>query len=79
MNKPILALFCCAGLVTTGLAKKTLDHSDFDRWEKVTNYSLSDNGVWAAFAINPQEGDGTLYFHNTSKGNQIEIKRDYKF
>lgn len=77
MNKPILALFCCAGLVTTGLAKKTLDHSDFDRWEKVTNYSLSDNGVWAAFAINPQEGDGTLYFHNTSKGNQIEIKRGY--
>lgn len=59
-------------------AKKVLDHSDFDRWEKVTNYSISRNGGWETFAVNPQEGDGILYFNNTKKGTQIEIKRGYQ-
>ncbi len=78
MKKTILALAClCTFGMATG-AKKMLDHGDFDRWEKVTNYSLSDNGGWAAFAVNPQEGDGILYFHNTAKGDQIEIKRGYR-
>lgn len=68
----VSAAFCCFG------GKKVLDHVDFDRWEKVTNYSVSGDGAWAAFAVNPQEGDGTLYFHNAAKGNQIEIKRGYR-
>jgi hypothetical protein len=59
-------------------AKKVLDHVDFDRWEKVTNYSVSSDGAWVVYAVNPQEGDGVLYFHNTAKGNQIEVKRGYK-
>lgn len=61
-----------------GAAKKVLNHTDFDRWEKTSNYGLSNNGEWAAFAVNPQEGDGMLYFHNTVKGTQIEVKRGYQ-
>lgn len=58
-------------------AKKALDHADFDRWEKVANYSISNDGKWATYAVNPQEGDGKLYFYDTAKGNVIEIKRGY--
>lgn len=78
MKKIILALICLLSFEFQSLAKKTLDHTDFDRWEKVTNYSLTDDGVWASFSVDPQEGDGTLYFHNTSKGTDIEIKRGYR-
>ena len=67
-----------AAAALPAVAKKVLDHSDFDQWEKVTNYSISNNGGWEAFAVNPQEGDGTLYLNNTVKGNQIEIKRGYQ-
>ena len=84
MKRDILAAVAAAILTAlpavseTRSGKKVLDHADFDRWEKVTNYEVSNNGEWAAFAVNPQEGDGKLFFHNTRKGDQIEIKRGYR-
>ena len=78
MKKTLLALSLMAGVFTASGVKKVLDHTDFDRWEKVTNHSLSNNGLWASYAVNPQEGDGTLYFYNTAKGNKIEIRRGYR-
>lgn len=57
--------------------KKKLSHDDFDRWEKVTNYDVSNNGDWAVFAVNPQEGDGVLSFCNTRTAKKIDISRGY--
>ncbi|MDE5871393.1 MAG: hypothetical protein K2H22_05600, partial [Muribaculaceae bacterium] len=56
-------------------AKKVLDHSSFDDWKKVTNHSLSNDGKWTAFSVNPQEGDGILTLRNTTNGKAIEIPR----
>lgn len=56
-------------------AKKPLDHTSFDDWKKVSNHSLSNDGVWAAFSINPQEGDGVLTLRNTQNGKSINIDR----
>ncbi|MDE6380550.1 MAG: prolyl oligopeptidase family serine peptidase [Muribaculaceae bacterium] len=56
-------------------AKKVLDHSSFDDWKKVTNHSLSNDGKWAAFSVNPQEGDGVLILRNTTTGKDISIQR----
>lgn len=58
--------------------KKPLGHDDFDKWEKVTNYEVSNNGEWAVFAVNPQEGDGLLTFCNTKNLKKINIDRGYK-
>ena len=69
----IPALSCC--LAFSADAKKVLDHSSFDDWKKVTNHSLSNDGKWAAFSINPQEGDGVLTIRNTSNGKEINIQR----
>lgn len=62
-------------------AKKPLDHSCFDDWKKVYNHCLSNDGTWAAFSINPQEGDGMLCMRNTKNGTEINIPRgaDIKF
>ena len=56
-------------------AKKVLDHSSFDDWKKVTNHSISNDGKWAAFSVNPQEGDGVLTLRNTATGKSVEIPR----
>ncbi len=72
----IIAGFAVAG-VATG-TKKALDHTSFDNWKSVRNTGLSDSGEWAAYSVDPQEGDGCLYFYNTRTKKQIAIPRGYK-
>ena len=63
-------------LLTAGVsAKKTLNHTDFDSWEKISNGAVSANGKWVSFTVSPQEGDGLLTLYNTSTGKKIEIER----
>ncbi|MBD5358450.1 MAG: S9 family peptidase [Bacteroides sp.] len=75
-----IILFASAVLLTCGglSSKKILSHDDFDRWEKLINHSVSNNGEWASFSVNPQEGDGVLTFYNTSNGKRIDIARGYR-
>lgn len=78
MKKIVIILsfvIICAAAVSA--QKKKLGHNDFDRWEKVTNYEISNNGDWAVFAVNPQEGDGILSFCNTKTAKKIDIPRGY--
>lgn len=55
--------------------RNLLDHTCFDDWKKVVNHSISNDGSWAAFSINPQEGDGVLCIRNTKTGTEINIPR----
>lgn len=66
-----------AGLVAMA-DKKPLDHDAFDSWKSVRVLPLSNDGEWAAFTIDPQEGDGTLVLRNNRKGTKIEIARGYR-
>ncbi|MDE6549251.1 MAG: prolyl oligopeptidase family serine peptidase [Muribaculaceae bacterium] len=70
---PFLSL--TIALSTESNAKKVLDHNSFDDWKKVSNHSLSNDGKWAAFSVNPQEGDGVLTLRNTINGKEINIPR----
>lgn len=70
-----LALLLSAGAATE--AKKVLGHDDFDSWKSVRNHSISRNGEWSAYSVNPQEGDGVLTFYNTKSGKRIELPRGY--
>lgn len=74
-NIAIIALAAVSLLPAQG--KRALGHEDFDAWKSVRNYTLSRDGNWAAFAVNPQEGDGTLTLLNTANGKRIEIARGY--
>ena len=72
------ALLAGCAILAQAQEKKALGHDDFDNWKSVRNYSLTRDGVWSAFAVNPQEGDGTLTFYNTRTGRRIEIERGYQ-
>ena len=77
--KKTVFIFAAIAFIAFGMKaeKKKLTHDDFDRWEKVTNNSVSNNGDWTAFAVNPQEGDGVLSFCNTKTAKKIDIPRGY--
>lgn len=72
----LLLMLFVAGATEAG-TKKMLDHSDLDKWEKVTNYCLSEDGKWAIYAVNPGEGDGMLSVRNTLSDKVINIERGY--
>lgn len=72
---PATALLLAAGITD---AKKVLDHSSFDDWKSVAVNSLSRNGQWAAYQVNPQEGDGVLTLRDTRSGKEIVINRGYR-
>lgn len=75
--KNITLLFISAAISFGVHAKKPLDHSCFDDWKKIQNHCLSNDGSWAAFSVNPQQGDGTLTLRNTKNGTDININRGY--
>jgi dipeptidyl aminopeptidase/acylaminoacyl peptidase len=59
--------------------KKPLDHSVFDAWESVSQTAISPSGNVISYAVQPQEGDGNLYFRVMGKnGREIVIPRGYK-
>ncbi len=58
--------------------KKPLDHSVYDMWQSFSAASISDNGKWVTYEINPQEGDGWLYFFDVSTGRKDSVSCGYK-
>ncbi len=78
MNKTIISLGTLLLCAVAMWAKKPLDHDAFDSWQYVRVTSLSNNGRWAAYEVNHQEGDGMLTFRNTATGKCINIPRGYR-
>ena len=60
--------------------KKPLDHDVYDSWQAVSGTALSPSGKVITYAVNPQEGDGTLYIRIAGKkgARTLEIPRGYR-
>jgi dipeptidyl aminopeptidase/acylaminoacyl peptidase len=57
--------------------KKPLTHDVYDRWKVVDEPQLANDGSWAAYAINPQEGDGKLLLQNLKTPRLDSVPRGY--
>lgn len=75
--KTIITLLLAGASLGVSVAKKPLDHDAFDSWQGIQNHSISNDGVWAAYNVDPQEGDGTLFFSNLKSGKKISVERGY--
>lgn len=76
--RKLLSLLVLFGAVHVHAQKKPLDHSVYDGWQSVGERHISPDGRWAAYAVNPQEGDGTLYVQDVaSKKVVAAIPRGY--
>src|SRR5882672_3965231 len=61
--------------VSPGIPKKPLTHSVYDGWKEVTYKSLTPDGNFAAFTVNPQDGDGKVIFYNLKTFSQDSVRR----
>lgn len=67
--------------------KKPLTHSVYDSWKAIGSQALSNDGTWAVYTVNPQDGDGKVVIHNLKtnlidsvhRASQVEISYDNQF
>jgi dipeptidyl aminopeptidase/acylaminoacyl peptidase len=65
-------------LFTTSICfaqKKPLNHTVYDSWEAAGTKQLSNNGFWAGYMINKQEGDAILYLNNLMANSKLSVTR----
>jgi len=60
---------------TTSAVKAPLTHAVYDSWREIPYKALSNDGAYAAFLINPQDGDGKVVFYNLKTYSQDSVKR----
>ena len=63
----LLAMALCFS-ISLFAQKKPLDHSVYDGWKSAGERTISNNGKYVVYSINPQEGDGTLYVKRLDNG-----------
>lgn len=79
MNRLLLILIVCSSIQLEGVAQKTpLNHSVYDGWQRVGEKTISPDGNWVAHTVDPQEGDGHLYWRGFgARPTQRSIPRGY--
>jgi hypothetical protein len=66
MRKLLVAcLLVIIPLIVSG-QKIPLDHNVYDGWKSVSAASITDDGTWVSYELNPQQGDSWLYLYNVS-------------
>ncbi len=80
MNKQTLVLFIAMilGIVYPLCVYGTrvpLDHSVYDDWKNIARQQLSNDGRWASYELNPQNGDGSLILVNLQTGATDTVAR----
>lgn len=55
--------------------KPPLDKNVYDGWKSLSASSISNDGKWVTFVINPQQGDGWLYLYNAATGVKDSVAR----
>ncbi|RYY42754.1 MAG: S9 family peptidase, partial [Chitinophagaceae bacterium] len=76
MSKLLLPLLLLAVNVSAQ-NKKPLTHDVYDGWKSVGERTISNDGNYILYAINPQEGDGEVTIQNVKTGYKKTIPRGY--
>ncbi len=81
-NAMIILLLLASGITaaqkkTTAAvpAKKPITHSVYDQWKEITYKAITPDGNFAAFTVNPQDGDGNVIFYNLKTAAQDSQRR----
>jgi len=79
MKKTLLLFFILAlSFSAFSQQKKPLDHTVYDHWKDLRNTAVSNDGNWISYEINPQQGDGWLYFYDVRKATLDSLPRGHK-
>lgn len=75
MKSRFLTIAFMAISICSFAQKKPLDHSVYDGWKSIGGFSLTKDGGYSMFYINPQEGDSELVSFNVTTGQMDTIHR----
>lgn len=74
-----LSLFLVLLDLGTAQNKVSLDHTDFDQWRSITGQTLTPDGRFLIYGLNPQEGDGELRVQNLRNNREVIHPRGERF
>lgn len=77
MKWSILFLLTFSGIITFAQSKKPLDHTVYDDWQRIGSRTLSNDGQFLAYTVDPQEGDGTLFIRHLTGNRRDSVARGY--
>ena len=77
MKKLFLLVLLFISFCLSAQNKKPLDHSVYDGWKSAGERFISNDGQYAVYTINPQEGDGELIIQHLSTQAKRTIARGY--
>ncbi len=77
MKKLFLPVLLFLNFSVSAQNKKPLDHAVYDGWKSVGERLISNDGQYAVYAINPQEGDGELVIQNLATQGKTVFARGY--
>lgn len=75
MFRSVLSFILLLSVTAISAQKPALDHSVYDGWKSLGSASVSSDGKWVSYTINPQEGDGWLYILSTLTSKKDSISR----
>lgn len=77
MKRLFFFTFLMAAFTANAQNKKPLDHSVYDGWKSLGERMISNDGKFAVYTVNPQEGDGELVIQNPVTKYKKVIARGY--
>ena len=74
MKKTVLQSILIA-LISINLCaqKNNLTREDYDQWQNLGNYTISDDGNWISYTISPVEGNDTLFIISSDKETEYKL------
>jgi len=67
-----------AAQVPAQSTKRALTPNDYDSWRSLQGSTISRNGKWVAYVMQPQDGDGELFVKATSAATEYRQPRGYR-
>lgn len=55
--------------------KQQLDHEDFDKWKKISQSSISNNGEWVTYSLTVERGDPIFFINHVDSGKEYFFER----
>ena len=71
----LLAISAPASVLSGPQAKKPVTYDIYDSWRSIRGTQVSRDGVWLAYALVPQDGDGELVVRNLKNGTEYRTPR----
>src|SRR5256885_7280105 len=71
----LVVLACAAARTQTSPRKLPITHDVYDGWKSIQGTKISRDGVWVAYALVPQDGDGELVVRNVRTSAEYRAPR----